>query len=93
MIISKHVPTNASPIFRGPCGSMLNHSHLPASDVGRWTAQRRAIVVCAVKQGALSIDAALARYQMDAQELSTWMDGYRAGIEGLKNKTLLARPS
>jgi Protein of unknown function (DUF1153) len=94
MIINKQVPTTATPVFRGPCGTMLNHSHLPPASGKRWTAERRAIIVCSVQQGALSVGAALDRYCMDISELETWCKAYyQNGLTGLKNKSMHAHLS
>lgn len=85
MIISKNVPLNALALFRGPCGAMLNINDLPA-DQGRWTARKKAIVVYAIKQGALTFTAARERYNMAESELTTWMEA--KGIPELRSKNL-----
>jgi transposase-like protein len=45
---------------------------LPPSDVVRWSPQRKAAVVEAVRVGAITLDEACHRYRLSAEELLTW---------------------
>jgi transposase-like protein len=49
-------------------------AELPPSDTKRWVASRKAAVVAAVREGALSVDEACARYNLSAEELQSWSD-------------------
>jgi len=58
---------------------------LPPIDTPRWSPQRKALVVSAVRCGALSHDEACRRYRLSAEELLGWqraIDAY--GIGGLR---------
>ncbi len=58
---------------------------LPAPDTKRWVARRKAVVVNAVRNGALTIDEACQRYQLSIEEFYSWQKAIEAhGVAGLR---------
>jgi hypothetical protein len=58
---------------------------LPAPDTKRWVARRKAVIVNAVRDGALSLDEALRRYQLSIEEFYAWQRAIDAhGVAGLR---------
>jgi hypothetical protein len=60
---------------------------LPPPGYKRWTAQRKAAVVFAVRLGSLSREGALQAYSISEEELATWEDRFEVdGLGGLQHK-------
>jgi len=58
---------------------------LPPADTKRWIARRKAVVVAAVRGGALGIEEACRRYKLSMEEFLTWQRAIdRHGIPGLR---------
>ena len=58
---------------------------LPAPDTKRWVARRKAVIVDAVRDGALTIDEACRRYQLSPEEFHAWEKAIEAhGVAGLR---------
>lgn len=58
---------------------------LPAPDTQRWVARRKAVIVDAVREGALTIDEACRRYQLSLEEFHAWEKAIEAhGVAGLR---------
>ena len=58
---------------------------LPPADTKRWVARRKAVVVNAVRTGALSLDEACRRYQLSVEEFVAWQRAIEAhGVAGLR---------
>jgi hypothetical protein len=58
---------------------------LPAPDTKRWVALRKAVIVNAVRCGALSLDEACRRYQLSVEEFRAWQQAIEAhGVAGLR---------
>ena len=58
---------------------------LPAPDTKRWVARRKAVIVNAVRDGALSLEEALRRYQLSIEEFYAWQRAIDAhGVAGLR---------
>lgn len=58
---------------------------LPAPDTKRWVARRKAVIVNAVRNGALSLDEACRRYQLSIEEFYGWQKAIDAhGVAGLR---------
>jgi Protein of unknown function (DUF1153) len=58
---------------------------LPAADTKRWVARRKAVIVNAVRNGALSLDEACRRYQLSVEEFRGWQQAIEAhGVAGLR---------
>ena len=58
---------------------------LPAPNTQRWVARRKAVIVDAVREGALTIDEACRRYQLSLEEFHAWEKAIEAhGVAGLR---------
>ncbi len=58
---------------------------LPAPGTKRWVARRKAVIVNAVRDGALSLDEACRRYQLSIEEFYAWQKAIDAhGVAGLR---------
>ena len=58
---------------------------LPAAETKRWVARRKALVVAAVRAGALSLDDACRRYGLTVEEFLGWQNSIeRHGLAGLR---------
>jgi Protein of unknown function (DUF1153) len=58
---------------------------LPAPDTKRWVARRKAVIVNAVRCGAISLDEACLRYQLSVEEFRAWQQAVDAhGVAGLR---------
>jgi hypothetical protein len=69
----------------GPNGGVITLYDLPAADTRRWVIRRKAEVVAAVRGGLLSLEDALARYGLTAEEFEAWREAYgRHGMAGLR---------
>jgi hypothetical protein len=65
-----------------PAGPILD---LPSPDTKRWVARRKAVVVHAVRNGALSLQEACHRYRLSMEEFLAWQRAIeRHGIPGLR---------
>jgi hypothetical protein len=57
---------------------------LPPSNIVRWSPQRKASVVEAVRSGLIGLDEACRRYQLSAEEFREWQQALKVhGIGGL----------
>ncbi|MHC4435517.1 MAG: CtrA inhibitor SciP [Planctomycetota bacterium] len=75
--------TNVIMIDHGQNQLILNE--LPPSDTKRWVVRRKAAVVAAVKNGAITLDEVCRRYNLSVEEFLTWqelIDKY--GVRGLR---------
>ena len=75
---------NLSVMGKAP-DSTISIDHLPPPDTKRWTVQRKAEVVAAVRSGRISLDQACCRYMLSIEEFLTWqrlVDMH--GIAGLR---------
>jgi len=69
----------------GPDGKPLTVGDLPPSDTKRWVARRKAVVVCAVNGGLLSLPEACRRYGLSVEEFELWRQSIeRHGVKGLR---------
>jgi uncharacterized protein DUF1153 len=67
-----------------PSGVPPNHV-LPPSDTKRWVARRKAVIVDAVRGGALTLDEACHRYGISVEEFLAWQRAIEAhGVAGLR---------
>ncbi len=75
--------SNISMIGRDQKQVML--SELPPSDIKRWGVRRKAAVVAAVKNGAITLDEVCQRYNLSVEEFLTWQERIeKHGIRGLR---------
>jgi hypothetical protein len=73
----------------GPDGSPLSLADLPPVDTQRWVIRRKAIVVCAVRGGLLTIDEACERYRLSVDEFMSWQAmSTKHGMKGLRTTKL-----
>jgi Protein of unknown function (DUF1153) len=69
----------------GPDGAPISLADLPSPDTQRWVVRRKALVVCAVRGGLLSVDEACARYRLSLDEFLNWQTMVTAhGMRGLR---------
>jgi hypothetical protein len=58
---------------------------LPPVDTKRWVARRKAVVVDAVRNGAISLEEACRRYELSVEEFLAWRRAIEAhGVAGLR---------
>jgi Protein of unknown function (DUF1153) len=58
---------------------------LPPTDTKRWVARRKAVVVDAVRCGAITLEEACARYRLSVEEFHAWQRAIEAhGVAGLR---------
>ena len=50
-------------------------AHLPPADTKRWVVRRKAAVVTAVRNGAISLEEACRRYHLSEEEFLSWEQG------------------
>ena len=73
----------------GPTGAPLTIGDLPPPNTGRWVIRRKAEVVAAVRGGLLTLEDALERYCLTAEEFLTWQRSIdRHGLAGLRTTRL-----
>jgi Protein of unknown function (DUF1153) len=66
-------------------GTATGEYILPAPDTKRWVARRKAVIVNAVRNGALTLDEACRRYQLSIEEFHAWQKAIEAhGVAGLR---------
>jgi Protein of unknown function (DUF1153) len=64
-------------------GGML--TELPPPNTKRWVARRKAVVVDAVRSGALSLQEACRRYELSVEEFRAWQQAIDShGVAGLR---------
>ena len=60
-------------------------TQLPPPDTKRWVVRRKAVVVEAVRNGAISLQEACRRYTLSSEEFSAWHRAIdRYGVPGLR---------
>jgi Protein of unknown function (DUF1153) len=58
---------------------------LPPPDTKRWVARRKAVVVNAVRAGAISLEEVCRRYELSVEEFLAWQRAIEAhGVAGLR---------
>jgi hypothetical protein len=69
-------------VLSGINGTVID---LPPSDTKRWVARRKAVVVDAVRNGAISLEEACRRYELSVEEFLAWQRAIEAhGVAGLR---------
>ncbi len=64
-------------------------SELPPPNIKRWTIRRKAAIVAAVVDGAITREEACRRYQLTEEELIAWQRAFEAyGLPGLRSTRL-----
>lgn len=58
---------------------------LPPADTKRWVARRKAVIVNAVRSGAVSLEEVCRRYELSVEEFLAWQRAIEAhGVAGLR---------
>src|SRR5215468_10311137 len=58
---------------------------LPPPDTKRWVARRKAVIVDAVRSGAISLEEACRRYELSVEEFLAWQRAIEShGVAGLR---------
>jgi transposase-like protein len=58
---------------------------LPPPDTRRWVPRRKAVIVNAVRRGAISLEEVCRRYQLSVEEFVTWQRAIEThGVPGLR---------
>lgn len=69
----------------GPDGRAMTLNDLPPPNTTRWVVRRKAQVVFGVQAGLISLEDALRRYNLTAEEYASWERSIeRHGIRGLR---------
>jgi hypothetical protein len=75
--------TNVIMIDHGQNQLILNE--LPPPDTKRWVVRRKAAVVSAVKNGAITLEEVCGRYGLSVEEFSIWQEMIeKHGVRGLR---------
>ncbi len=75
--------TNVSMMDRGQNQMILNE--LPPPDTKRWVVRRKAAVVAAVKNGAITLEEVCQRYNLSVEEFLSWQEMIdKHGVRGLR---------
>jgi len=68
-----------------PDGTVLSRADLPAVNIRRWVASRKAVVVQAVEHGLITRDEVLERYELTEEEFDSWCRAVEMhGVQALK---------
>ncbi|MBV8888641.1 MAG: DUF1153 domain-containing protein [Alphaproteobacteria bacterium] len=71
--------------LRSGSASPSESLQLPPSNTKRWVVRRKAVVVAAVRSGALSLKEACQRYNLSVEEFLAWQRAIEAhGVPGLR---------
>lgn len=71
--------------FDAPAASAATLAELPPPNTKRWVVRRKAVVVAAVRSGALSLQEACRRYHLSVEEFLAWQSAIdRYGVPGLR---------
>ena len=77
--------TNARRYVTGPDGLPISLADLPPPDTQRWVVRRKALVVCAVRGGLLTVEEACERYRLSLDEFMAWQRmSITHGLPGLR---------
>lgn len=67
-----------------PCASAIAMD-LPPPDTKRWVARRKAVIVNAVRSGAISLEEVCRRYDLSVEEFHAWQRAIEThGVAGLR---------
>ncbi|MBV9374086.1 MAG: DUF1153 domain-containing protein [Alphaproteobacteria bacterium] len=65
---------------------------LPPPNTKRWVARRKAAVLAALREGAITLEEACRRYELSEEELQSWQRAFDAhGLPGLRATRLQGR--
>lgn len=70
----------------GPNGYRITLTDLPQPGANRWVSRRKAEIVSAVRDGLLTLEEALKRYDLSLEEFESWRTAIaRHGVPGLRS--------
>jgi hypothetical protein len=85
---------NDTPLYELSVSDLMPHDdtrvvparvELPPANTKRWVVRRKAIVVAAVRSGAISLKEACRRYDLSVEEFLTWQRAIEShGVPGLR---------
>ena len=85
MLQERRLNTQGEQYVVGPTGTPLTLHDLPPANTDRWVIRRKAEVVAAVRGGLISLEDALARYRLTAEEFIAWQKAIdKWGMQGLR---------
>jgi hypothetical protein len=85
MLQEQRVNSRGEAYVVGPTGAPLTLADLPPPETDRWVIRRKAEVVAAVRGGLLSLDDALNKYRLTAEEFLAWQKAIdKWGMQGLR---------
>lgn len=85
MLQERRVNSRGEQYVVGPTGTPLTLRDLPPVNTDRWVIRRKAEVVAAVRGGLISLDDALERYRITAEEFLAWQKAIdKWGMAGLR---------
>ncbi|KPF78756.1 hypothetical protein IP78_10480 [Brevundimonas sp. AAP58] len=85
MLQERRVNKDGEQYVVGPTGTPLTMRDLPPPNTDRWVIRRKAEVVAAVRGGLITLDEALTRYRLTAEEFLAWQKAIdKWGMQGLR---------
>jgi len=85
MLQERRVNNEGEQYVVGPTGTPLTIRDLPPANTDRWVIRRKAEVVAAVRGDLLSLDDALTKYRLTAEEFLAWQKAIdKWGMQGLR---------
>ena len=85
MLQERRLTSSGEQYVVGPTGTPLTLRDLPPADANRWVIRRKAEVVAAVRGGLISLEDALKRYRLTAEEFIAWQQAIdKWGMQGLR---------
>ena len=85
MLQERRLTSSGEQYVVGPTGTPLTLRDLPPADTNRWVIRRKAEVVAAVRGGLISLEDALKRYRLTAEEFIAWQQAIdKWGMQGLR---------
>jgi len=85
MLQERRLNNNGEQYVVGPTGTPLTLRDLPPADTNRWVIRLKAEVVAAVRGGLISLEDALTRYRLTAEEFAAWQQAIEKwGMQGLR---------
>ena len=81
-----HIPHSPADLVpQGGAGMAPSRIELPPPDTKRWVVRRKAVVVAAVRSGAISLQEVCERYDLSVEEFLAWQRAIEShGVPGLR---------
>ena len=85
MLTDRRLNSKGEQYVVGPTGIPLTLADLPPPNTDRWVIRRKAEVVAAVRGGLLTVEDALTKYRLTAEEFAAWQQAIdKWGMQGLR---------